>query len=165
MAPPRRRGVLSGNDSGPRSTEDRSAAGHGEVAPENVGPTGAVLSVCVVCRRPAPDLAEGYDEPGRGLLAALRVRLAGAPGLAVEGVDCLAVCKRPCTVALAGPGRWTYVVGDLDADADLDDIAAAARCYAATDNGIIPWRERPPSFRKGVVARVPPLPSAKDRSA
>lgn len=160
MAPPRRRGALSGNDSGPRSTEDRSAAGHGEVAS-----AGVVLSVCVVCRRPAPDLAEGYDEPGRGLLAALRDRLAGAPGLAVEGVECLAVCKRPCTVALAGPGRWTYIVGDLDADADLDDIAAAARCYAATGNGIIPWRERPPSFRKGVVARVPPLPAAKDRSA
>ena len=24
--------------------------------------------------------------------------------------------------------------------------------------GIVPWKERPVSFRKGVVARVPPLP-------
>ena len=33
----------------------------------------------------------------------------------------------------------------------------AARKFAATADGIIPWRERPLSFRKGVVSRTPPL--------
>lgn len=69
------------------------------------------------------------------------------------------MCKRPCTIALAGPGRWTYLVGDLTLEDNLDDIVAASVSYAATENGIIPWRERPIAFRRGTIARVPPLPA------
>jgi predicted metal-binding protein len=112
--------------------------------------------VCVACRRETGG-GNGYDEPGRGLAVALADRLAADAGISVEPVECLAVCKRPCTIALAGPGRWTYLVGDLDAARHLDEIVAAARAYHATGNGIIPWRERPAPFRAGVVARVPPL--------
>ncbi len=72
-------------------------------------------------------------------------------------MDCLAVCKRPCTVALAGDGKWTYVVGDLDPDTHADDVLAAALSYGESINGIIPWRQRPQAFRKGVISRVPPL--------
>ena len=72
-------------------------------------------------------------------------------------IECLSVCKRPCTVALAAPGKWTYVVGDLTREAHVEDIVIAARLYAASPDGIVPWRERPLSFRKGVVSRTPPL--------
>jgi predicted metal-binding protein len=53
--------------------------------------------------------------------------------------------------------KWTYVIGDLTAEANVEDVIAAAVSYGASANGIIPWRERPISFRKGVIARVPPL--------
>lgn len=113
--------------------------------------------VCVSCRRRV-DNAAGFDEPGRVLAARLEEKLAvEAPQAAVVPVECLAVCNRPCTVALTGAGKWTYLVGDLDDETHLDDIAAAARAYGATDNGIIAWKERPQPFRKGVIARVPPL--------
>ncbi len=79
-------------------------------------------------------------------------------GIAVVPVECLAVCRRPCTIALAADGKWTYLIGDLDTDSHLDEIAGAAESFAASANGIVPWKERPASFRKGVVARVPPLP-------
>jgi predicted metal-binding protein len=115
------------------------------------------IPVCTVCRRVREDLAEGYDQPGLGLASALGERLAGKAGISVEAVECLAVCKRPCTVAFAANGKWTYLVGDLDAETHLDDIVGAAESYAASANGIIPWKERPIPFRKGVVARVPPL--------
>ena len=72
-------------------------------------------------------------------------------------VECLSVCKRPCTVALAAPGKWTYVVGDLSVETHLDDILTAARRFARTQDGIVPWRERPIPFRKGVISRTPPL--------
>ena len=49
------------------------------------------------------------------------------------------------------------VIGDLDVGDHLDEIVAAAKGYAATTNGIVPWKERPACFRKGVVSRAPPL--------
>jgi predicted metal-binding protein len=108
------------------------------------------LLVCVTCK--------SDDGPlGPGLFAALDERLAAEPEIALRPIECLSVCKRPCTVALAAAGKWTYVVGDLAREAHLEDIVTVARRYAASPAGIVPWRERPLSFRKGVVSRTPPL--------
>jgi predicted metal-binding protein len=113
------------------------------------------IFVCVTCRR----ADEEGERPGAALFAAVQARLASAKpaNVALRSVECLSVCKRPCTVALAGPGKWTYVVGDLDMAANVDDILDAALKFAATRDGLIPWRERPKSFRQGVISRVPPL--------
>jgi len=78
--------------------------------------------------------------------------------LRVEAVECLSVCKRPCTVAVAAPGRWTYVYGDLDPESSAETVLDGVGLYARAPEGIVPWRERPQAFRKGVVARIPPLP-------
>jgi predicted metal-binding protein len=112
--------------------------------------TSATLLVCVTCKSDGGPL-------GAGLFAALGERLAAEPDIALVAVECLSVCKRPCTVALAARGKWTYVVGDLTREEHIEDIAIAARLYAASPGGIVPWRERPLSFRKGVVSRTPPL--------
>ena len=115
------------------------------------GPSAAAtLLVCVTCKS-----EEGPMGPG--LFEALGKRLAFEPDIALKAVECLSVCKRPCTVALAASGKWTYVVGDLKRESHLEDIVIAARRYAASPEGIVPWRERPLSFRKGVVSRTPPL--------
>jgi predicted metal-binding protein len=114
------------------------------------------IFVCVACK--ATD--DPDDRPGARLIDALRARLIDNTDATVEAVECLAVCKRPATLAFAAPGKWTYVVGDLDGLAHVDDVIAAAFSYAASDNGIVPWKERPQCFRKGVVSRLPPLPQA-----
>jgi predicted metal-binding protein len=117
------------------------------------GRSAVTLLVCVTCKSD-----EGPTGPG--MFEALEARLAAEPDIALKPVECLSVCKRPCTVALAGPGKWTYVVGDLKRESHLEDIVDAARRYAASPEGIVPWRERPLSFRRGVVSRTPPLASA-----
>ncbi|HEY6980574.1 DUF1636 domain-containing protein [Reyranella sp.] len=116
--------------------------------------------VCVSCRRWRAD-GEAFDQPGHALASELRLRLREMSGsdVGIVDVDCLAVCTRPCTLALAGTGKWTYVIGDLEPESHVEEIIAAVKSFAASENGIIAWRERPPSFRKGVVARVPPRPS------
>ena len=113
------------------------------------------IFVCTVCRQ--GDDAD--SRPGQRFFEALRERLASERdcSIRVESVECLAVCKRPCTVDFAAAGKWCYVIGDLDVADHLDEILAAAKGYAATPNGIVPWKERPASFRKGVVSRIPPL--------
>jgi predicted metal-binding protein len=111
--------------------------------------------VCITCK--GPDA--GVEPLGRLLFDAVTARLhAVTPGaIAVTPIACLAVCKRPCTIALAGRGKWSCLVGDLDPTLHADDVIAAALSHAATADGIIPWRQRPQSFRRGVVARIPPL--------
>ena len=113
--------------------------------------------VCTSCKRPLPAVGpEAFDTPGAGFAAELSSRLDGQ-NIIVEPIECLAVCKRPLTIALSGEGRFLYLIGDLDPALHLDDVVSASNAYAATHNGIVPWRERPQTFRKGVVARVPPL--------
>ncbi len=113
--------------------------------------------VCISCRRRLGDDENQFDHPGPALAEGVRALLADEPSIDVVDVECLAVCKRPCTVALAGDGKWTYVVGDLDNVAHCEEVAAAARAYASSENGIVPWKERPLTFRKGVISRIPPL--------
>ena len=111
-----------------------------------------VLYVCTTCR------AEGdVSEPRAGAKLFEALRQQASPDLEVVGVECLSVCKRPCTVAVASPGRWTYVYGDLDSETSAQTILTGIGLYAGTQDGIVPWRERPEAFRKGVVARIPPF--------
>ncbi len=122
-----------------------------------------VLHVCTTCR------SEGdTSEPRAGarLFAALReeAERLGVPGLRIEPVECLSVCKRPCTVAVASRDRWTYVYGDLDPVESARTILEGVARYAGTPDGIVPWRERPQEFRKGVVARIPSFTTVPDAS-
>jgi predicted metal-binding protein len=118
------------------------------------------IFVCISCGRRMDEAAIISEGPGPKFLEALTRSLPekGDVRLEARPVECLAVCKRPCTVAFAAEGKWTYIVGDLDEAIHIGDVISAALSYAASENGIVPWKERPPSFRKGVVARVPPLP-------
>jgi predicted metal-binding protein len=125
------------------------------------------LYVCVTCRK--ADAPEGDMRPGarlhRALSDAIRVNAPSLPDIRVEPVECLSGCKRACTVALSGPGRWTYVYGDLDPDISVETILDGLRRYGATSNGLVPWRERPEAFRKGVLARIPPFPPLSDENS
>ncbi|MFC3639051.1 DUF1636 family protein [Camelimonas fluminis] len=120
-------------------------------------PPATTLSVCVTCRQRV-NAAPGYVEPGRPLLAALEQRLADS-GIVVRGVQCFAVCNRPCTIALQAPGKWNQIIGDLTLAGDVDAIVDAALIYARTPDGIIPWAQTPMAFRRGGVARLPPPPA------
>ncbi|MGJ0509574.1 MAG: DUF1636 family protein [Methylocystis sp.] len=111
------------------------------------------IVVCVSCR----DAGEDNSRPGAAFLDALQARLrARSVDLRVESVECLAVCKRPATIALAAPGKWTYVIGDLSS-ATVDDVIDSALRFGESENGIVAWKDRPQCFRKGVVSRTPPL--------
>lgn len=72
-------------------------------------------------------------------------------------VECLSVCKRPCTVSFAAPGKWTYVYGDLPAETAAETILEGAALYSKTFDGLIPWKQRPEALKKGVISRIPPL--------
>ncbi len=117
----------------------------------------AKVWVCISGRRKLGEGEGNFDLPGPALADRVEALLADDDAIEVSRVECLAVCKRPCTVALTADNKWTYVIGDLDNAVHAEDVVAAARAFAATDTGIVPWKERPQTFRKGVISRVPPL--------
>ncbi|MCV2867752.1 DUF1636 domain-containing protein [Defluviimonas sp. WL0002] len=115
------------------------------------------IHVCTTCRMGQP-IAEGEVRPGARLMAALEQ--AGAPaGVRIVPVECLSACDHGCNIALTGPGRWSYVYRGMDPDAHVADILAGAAAYAATEDGLVPWRDRPVIFRKQSLARIPPMES------
>ena len=103
---------------------------------------------------------EGVPRPGARLLAALEA--AGAPeGVRIVAVECLSACDHGCNIALSGPGRWSYVYRGLDPETHVADILAGSAAYAATTDGLVPWRARPEIFRKQSLARIPPVETLK----
>ena len=118
--------------------------------------TAVTLHVCVTCL--AGEDRDTVPRAGRRLHDALveAVRHQGhPPGFRIVEAECLSNCDRGCSASLRGPRRWSYVYGDLTETA-VDDLIAGAARYAATADGLVPWRERPMIFRKGVIARIPP---------
>jgi predicted metal-binding protein len=118
--------------------------------------TAATLHVCVTCL--AGEDRETVPRAGRRLhdaLADALRRMDNPSGFRIVEAECLSNCNRGCSVALTGPGRWSYVYGDLN-QTSVDELLAGALRYAATTDGLVPWRERPTIFRKGVIARIPP---------
>ena len=121
---------------------------------DSVAATPTTVMVCLTCRREADEA----DAPRAGarLHDALATAAQGRDDVRVVGVECLSVCKRPVTIGFSAPSKWTYVYGDFDEGA-ASEILDTAVLYGAAADGLIPWKSRPAAFKKGVVARVPPM--------
>ena len=139
----------------------RGATEDGVVQPDlKDGGATTRIYVCTTCRSAGEPLEPKEARAGARLHAELAAAVPAGMELAafeVVGVECLSVCKRPCTVSFASPGKWTYVYGDLMPDVSAETILAGARLYSDAHDGIIPWKQRPDALKKGVVARIPPL--------
>ena len=110
---------------------------------------GVVVSICTTCKPAGGDTAIGQS-----LLDATRAAVDS--GATVRAVQCLGVCKRPGTVAVTAPDRYTFIFGDLQGEAGAAAVAAFVKSYAKANFGLVPWRERAESIRRGLVARIPP---------
>lgn len=115
-----------------------------------------VLHICMTCRAGQP-VAEGAPCAGARLFSTLTA--AEVPeGVTLRPVDCLSACDHGCSIALTKPGSWSYVYGRMT-EADADEILRGAALYAASADGLVPWRDRPVIFRKQSLARIPPSES------
>ncbi len=70
-------------------------------------------------------------------------------------VECLSVCDRGCSAAISVAGKWSYLLGGLDAGM-ADDLLAYARAYAGSRTGLVLPSRRPASLATMVLGRIPP---------
>ncbi|OBQ75444.1 DUF1636 family protein [Mesorhizobium erdmanii] len=113
--------------------------------------------VCASCR----DETGSDAHPRAGELLADDTRRAASGEVRVRTVECLGNCKRRLSAAILRDGCWSYVFGDLTA-ASGADLVTGAKLFATSTDGLIPWRGRPDSLKRGLVARIPPLDLLKD---
>jgi predicted metal-binding protein len=110
--------------------------------------------VCTTCRHPE-DAPEAQPRAG----ARLAATLASSEGVEIREVECLANCKRGPSVAMTRPGGWSYVFGGL-APTDGVAVLEGARLLSLSADGLMPWRGRPEPLKRGLIARIPPIPGA-----
>lgn len=123
------------------------------------------LSICTRCRdgrEDAHDEERGGARFARAILDAFAERCDTLPPVAIRGVACMSQCKRPCTVALSAPGRFTYLFGDLDPVRDAHAVLDALALYAAGEEGFMRRDERPEPMRAGILGRIPPLDTGSE---
>lgn len=76
----------------------------------------------------------------------------------LQAVECMSACDRPCVVTFAAAGKFTYIFGNLAVDGSASAVLECASQYYAKVDGLLPWSERPEQLKKGIVAKIPPLP-------
>lgn len=119
-------------------------------------PAPVELLVCIKCRR-GTDVAEDGERPGAALYASLAERELPS-GVTLTPVECLQNCDSGCSAAMrGGDARWTYVYGNLHEASDTDLLLDGISLYRDTQDGLIPWRQRPEHFKRNCIARVPPV--------
>jgi predicted metal-binding protein len=111
--------------------------------------------VCITCRL----ASDGVDAPcsGAALAEATSLAARGAPDICVQRIRCLGNCTRGPSAAIRHQNTWTYLFGHLDPAHDATALIAGARLLAGAHDGLMPWRGRPESLKRGLIARVPPL--------
>jgi predicted metal-binding protein len=74
----------------------------------------------------------------------------------VRPIECMSGCSHACTVAFQAAGKMRYFFGDLDASEEsIKQTLQCAQLHANNLNGLIAWSDRPPRFKKGLIARLP----------
>ncbi|MCG5243472.1 DUF1636 domain-containing protein [Azospirillum doebereinerae] len=126
------------------------------------------LIVCETCRLP-DDPPEALPRAGAVLVERMERALAGDSELAarvrLRPMRCLMSCRRACAVAVRSAGRMSYVLGDLPPDdASVETLTAYLRAYAATTDGIVPFKQWPQGVKGRFVSRMPPLEAAEDET-
>ena len=134
-----------------------SAAGSAGNVPAAT-PTGVTIVVCNSCR--GENAADDCPRPG-SRLAEDTLRAAAGSSVAVRHVGCLGNCKRGLSAAMLRDGCWSYVFGGLAEDSGAD-LVAGALLFAGSADGFMPFRARPESLRRGLVARIPTIDFFKE---
>lgn len=118
-------------------------------------PSSHRITVCTACRHTGSDC-----RPGLELITRLRAAIENAGGATgalfeISGVACMASCDRPCTVAYHAGNKATYLFGDIDPAADIEDLLRFAEHYAGLDDGWCSASQRPGKLKHTTLARVP----------
>lgn len=76
----------------------------------------------------------------------------------LQEVECMSACSHSCAISFVAPGKYTYLFGDLPVQESAAAVLDCAKLYFANPQGYLAWADRPKPLKKGILARIPPLP-------
>jgi predicted metal-binding protein len=116
-----------------------------------------VITVCETCKREGWEAGSGATD-GERLAALVEAAATGVEGVAVRRHACLMGCSGACNVALQAPGKMAYTLGRFDPDREAaEGIVAYAAGHAASETGVVPYRDWPAAVKGHFVTRHPPI--------
>jgi predicted metal-binding protein len=118
---------------------------------------GPAVVVCNTCRVSADEREDADGVRGGALLAAALREIAEGTGVAIQEMPCLFNCAQHCSIHLRAPGKIGYVLGRFEPTAEAARaILDYAVAYAASDEGVVPYRQWPEGVKGHFIVRVPP---------
>ncbi|NCO87653.1 MAG: DUF1636 domain-containing protein [Rhodobacterales bacterium] len=115
------------------------------------------ITICDTCKREGWE-ATGMERTDGESLAALIEALADGP-VATRRVSCTMGCERACNIVVQAAGKIGYSLGRFAPTAeDAAAIVAYARLHAASQTGLVPFRDWPQGVKGHFVSRQIPLP-------
>lgn len=119
---------------------------------------GTAVVVCNTCRLSAEERETPEGVRGGALLAAALRDAAVGKGVAIQEMPCLFNCAQHCSIHLRAPGKIGYVLGRFEPTSEAAEaIVAYAQAYAASEEGVVPYRQWPDGVKGHFIVRVPPV--------
>ena len=114
------------------------------------------ITTCETCR--GPGWAEGLPRQGEAMAALIEAAAAGTD-LRTRRTACLMGCDHGCNLAVQAPGKLAYTLGRFEPTSEAaEGIVAWAALHAASETGVVPYRDWPQAVKGHFVTRHPPLP-------
>ena len=99
------------------------------------------IYVCTTCKTPDdPSPARAGARLYKSLQEAAQTHQSD---VIIEGVECLSVCKRPCTIAFTDQNKWTYVYGDSPQMTPPNKFSPARRFTLMPLTALFPGKSAP----------------------
>jgi len=118
---------------------------------------GTAVVVCNTCRVSEEDRETPDGVRGGALLAAALREAATGTRVAIQEMACLFNCAQHCSIHLRAPGKIGYVLGRFEPTPEAARaIVDYAVAYAASDEGVVPYRQWPEGVKGHFIVRVPP---------
>ena len=117
------------------------------------------LFVCTSCRPSGYPREPQENRPGFQLHQKISDALEGSDLkdlVNVEAAQCLSLCPKPCGIALATSGAWTYLFGDQDPENSVASILECVSISLSSHQGEMSRGVRPVDLRESILGRVPP---------
>jgi predicted metal-binding protein len=116
-----------------------------------------IIFVCTTCRQGDEPFEPAEGRSGFKFHNVLEHAANNDERFIVQAVECLGACDKSCNVTFAAKNKWSYGFSYLDPATQVQDVIEVAKLHYETNDGVIPWFERPDSIRKKSLSRTPPI--------